>query len=196
MAVVKERKKLLIVLIALTALFLLGVYLIRKLPEQLIKSKEFSDVIRKEAELNEAIAEMKNKDLPDVIRRMETDRESLIFTEISYEELNNEKINKVFNEFSVVRIQNAMDNSEGGYVIFSASSSAMNLVRRNCRYGFYYSEENKPLDIFFGNDIASNTKVEVELSTYNKYWYWTEKITDNWWYYEVQLNLSKYAWKK
>lgn len=186
----KKRKRfwVIFIIIFFIALIPLIKCLLTDQMQHLIKKSLMVKVAAGQTELNEAIAEMKNQDLPDVIRRTKTDGES-------NGESDNEIITKVFNEFPVAYIRNEMDNSECGYIFFNTSSSLVDLVPRNCIYGFYYSEEDKPLDIFGRNCIASNTKVEVDLSLYNMYWCWTEKITDNWWYYEAHFTSNNNAWK-
>ncbi len=186
----KKRKKFWIIFITILIIALIPLvkYLLPEQIQRFVKNRVTVKVAARQAELNEAIAEMKSQDLPDAIVRIKSDGES-------YEELDNEKISAVFNELPVVSIRNKMNNSEGGYVFFTVSTSLIDSVPRNYKYGFYYSEEDKPLDIFFGDNIASNTKVEVDMMFSNKYYYWTEKITDNWWYFDAYFTTNRAAWK-
>ncbi len=194
----KKRKKFWIIFITILIIALIPLvkYLLPEQIQRFVKNRVTVKVAARQAELNEAIAEMKTQDLPDAIVRIKSDGESYVeLYEESYEELDNEKISEVFNELPVFRIDNRMNNSEGGYVIFIVSTSIIDVVPRNgfYIYGFYYSEEDKPLDIFSGDNIAGNTKVEVDMLFLNKYYYWTEKITDNWWYFDSYETTDRVA---
>lgn len=188
MAVIKKRKKALFLVVALLiiliALFLFGVYMLRRNSEQiqgLIKNKVSSDVMKREAELSEVIAEISSQEVPRYVHLRMKDEDTILL-----KELDNDKVTKVFKEFSLVLIDNNLDNSEGGYVDFAISADVTYLVWDGYCYGFYYSEEDSPINIVTGVNVDCNTKVHDELMSYIKYWYKTEKITDNWWYYEIQ----------
>ena len=177
MAVSKKRKKILfIILIVLIALFL-RVHMIRKLPQQiqgLIKYKVSSDVVKKQDELYEAVVEMNNQEVPRFIERWEREDYS-----ISYKQLNNEKISRVFKDLSVWRMGKAGDNSEYNYVFFLTSEYWIHL-NRYFHSGFYYIEEDIPMDIITGDYVSDVMILDFSLH----YRYRTEKITDNWWYFE------------
>lgn len=195
MAVSKKRKKVLFLVVALLiiliSLFLFGVYMLRRNSEQiqgLLKNKVSSDVIKREEELIQVIAEISSQEVPKYVSlRMKTEDTILL------KELDNDKVTKVFREFSLVLISNNLDNSEGGYVAFAISPDVTGLVWDGYTHGFYYSEEDSPIDIFTGDNVDCNTKVYGELMPSmpsmpsNKDWYRTEKITDNWWYYEAHF---------
>ena len=196
MAVSKKRKKVLFLVVALLiiliALFLFGVYMLRKNSEQiqgLIKNKVSSDVMKREAELSEVITEIRSQEIPRFVHNDRMKYEDMI----PFKELGNDKITKVFKEFSLVLISNDLDNSEGGYVAFTISPDVTGVVWDGYTHGFYYSEEDSPIDIFTGDNVDCNTKVYYELMPSmpsmpsNKDWYRTEKITDNWWYYEAHF---------
>ena len=191
MAVSKKRKKIiLIVLIILIALFF-GVYMLRKHSEQiqgLIKNKVSYDVINKEKELNDIIAEMRNPEFPKEINHwfVSLTRDEDI---LSYTELDNDKITNIYNEFSLWYISNHMDNSECNYAAFAIFHHPACLVWGDYRYGFYYSEEDKPIDIYGHTTTDSNTKIYVDCIDF-EYWYRTEKITDNWWFFEAQITFK------
>ena len=70
MAVSKKRKKVIFLVVALLiiliALFLFGVYMLRRNSEQiqgLIKNKVSSDVMKREAELSEVIIEIRSQEI-------------------------------------------------------------------------------------------------------------------------------------
>lgn len=159
-------------------------YLLTKYAEQIqsyIKRSIAAKVEASEEELIQVIAEIDSQEIPRCVHLWMKDEYT-----IPFKELDNDKITKVFKEFSLILIENAMDNSEGGYVDFTISPVVTQLVWGDYRYGFYYSEEDSPIDITTGAKVDCNTKVYGELMSNIKYWYKTEKITDNWWYYEEQ----------
>lgn len=159
--------------------------MLRKNSEQiqdLIKNKVSSDVMKREAELSEVITEISSQEVPRCVHLWMKDEDT-----IPFKELGNDKVTKVFKEFFLLAIQNHLDNSEGGYVTFAISSNVAYLLWGDYGYGFYYSEEDSPIDIFTGeSNVDCNTKVHNEFMPSIEYWYRTEKITDNWWYYETQ----------
>lgn len=196
MAVSKKRKKVLFLVVALLIILILcsffGVYMLRKNSEQiqgLIKNKVSSDVMKREAELSEVITEIRSQEIPRFVHLWMKDEDT-----IPFKELGNDKVTKVFKEFFLIAIQNNLDNSEGGYVTFGISSNVAYLLWGDYRYGFYYSEEDRPINIFTGDNVDCNTKVYDEWIPSMKWWYRTEKITDNWWYYETQWTYSN-VWK-
>lgn len=170
--------------IFLLAVILLTKYFLVEYAEQVqgvIKNSVTAKVKAREAELNEVVVEMTDPDFPKAIARWNRG-ENVVF----YKELNNAKVSKIFDDFSTSVIANNMDKPEGGYVNFFTSSFAAYLAWGDYEYGFYYSKEDKPIEVFMGTEIDSDTKVYQELDSFIKYWYRTEKITDNWWYYEAQ----------
>lgn len=163
-------------------------HLLTKYAEQIqsyIKRSITAKVEASEEELIQVIAEIDSQEIPRYVHRWMKDEDT-----IPFKELDNDKITKVFKEFSLKLIINDMDNSGGGYAAFAISSDVTHLVWRDYRYGFYYSEEDSPIDIATGAKVDCNTKVYGELMPNIKYWYKTEKITDNWWYYEEQWTYS------
>ena len=52
-------------------------------------------------------------------------------------------------------------------------------------YGFYYTENDEPVNVVGGDDMEEN-EFEVVIVGWGEYWYRTEKITDNWWFYETK----------
>lgn len=51
--------------------------------------------------------------------------------------------------------------------------------------GFYYSEEDIPVDVFYTNEECEEV-FDGKWSFMGKYHYQTEQIVPNWWYYEVE----------
>lgn len=171
-------------IILLVAIFFLAKYLLTKYAEQVqtfIKSSVSAKVEARIEELDELITEINIQDFPEAVICWNKDGIATF-----YKELQNDKITKIFNDFSLLSIEDHMDNSEGGYVSFFILSYAAKLAWGDYEFGFYYSEENEPININLGSNIADNTKVFEESDPFVKYWYRTEKITNNWWYFETQ----------
>lgn len=172
------------IIIILVTFFFLAKYLLTKYAEQVqgfIKDSVSAKVEARIEELDEVIAEVNTQNFSETVIRWNKG-EAAIF----YKELQNDKITKIFNDFSLVSIEDRMDNSEGGYVSFCILSYAAKLAWGDYDFGFYYSEEDEPIIIMSGIKIAERTKVSEESDPFVRYWYRTEKITDNWWYFEIQ----------
>lgn len=177
-----------ILIFLLIILFFFAKHLLTKYAEQIqsyIKSSITAKVEASEEELIQVIAEIDSQEIPRYVHRRMKDEDTILL-----KELDNDKVTKVFREFSLVLIDNNLDNSEGGYVLFAISSDVTYLVWGDYGYGFYYSEEDIPINIVTGVNVDCNTKVYDEWIPSIKWWYRTEKITDNWWYYEMQWTYS------
>lgn len=159
--------------------------------QSFIRSNVSSKVEERKEELDEVIDEIKNQNCPEFVIRWNRDGDAAF-----YKDLRNDKITKVFNDFSLSAMINQMDNSEGGYICFIILSHAANLVWSDYDFGFYYSEEDKPINIYMGNNVDSNTIISEELVSFVKFWYRTEKITDNWWYFEAQWSYGNVSPRK
>ena len=173
------------IIIFVVVLFLLKKYMpVEQIRRSINKNSVAVKVEAKGAELSEIIAEMNNPNFPK-----EVTHRSGAMDMISYQELDNDKITKVFNEFSFSTILNRMDNVEGGFVRFAILPPKHS--HDSYLYGFYYSREDKAINIVSEKTTDSNTKVYEEVTPIDRYWYWTEKITDNWWYYEWQFTSDR-----
>lgn len=51
--------------------------------------------------------------------------------------------------------------------------------------GFYYTENDESVNVVWTDEVEENG-FEAEIFGIGKYWYQTEKITDNWWFYEMK----------
>ena len=74
-------------------------------------------------------------------------------------------------------------------LVFYMTSPVTYILWKRYEYGFYFSEEDKALNIVWGvEECKSGTEIR------GKYWagttiyyvYRTEKITDNWWFFEYK----------
>ncbi len=99
-----------------------------------------------------------------------------------YKELNNKTVNKVFKDFRLAEIRCL----KSGTVIFSVRPTIISSLRDTYLYGFYYTG---------GNQLECDAAIEGEEIIYGgKYWYKTEKIDENWYFYESKIIL--YQWFK
>ena len=58
----------------------------------------------------------------------------------------------------------------------------------NYTYGFYYTAKNQPVIIFNGDDCDTDTEIEIyDIIFRGNHWYRTEKIDDNWYFYEDKV---------
>lgn len=105
-----------------------------------------------------------------------------------YQELDDEEIRRVFRYFRLYRITKWSDGSVEFHV---RSSKKSILLWNDYRYGFYYCEDDKPRDVVWIHDIDENETEYEDIFWGGTYWYKTEKITDNWWFYETKT-VSKY----
>lgn len=97
---------------------------------------------------------------------------------VPYKKLNDEEITAVFKEFHLICIR----YDEKGNVVFTIYPY-MELLIDGYENGFFYSKEDKPIE-------GENLEFEKE-DAWTYQWYRTEKIIDNWWYYEEIFLLKK-----
>lgn len=79
----------------------------------------------------------------------------------------------------------SIEKNEDNSVEFNIRSTVAVVFWGDYRYGFYYTEKDAPVDVMFGSEVK-----ETEFVTTTgdfTYWYRTEKITDNFWYYETKI---------
>lgn len=106
---------------------------------------------------------------------------------IEYSALKNEELNKIFEKMQLEKISIGMlrseNNTEKPFVFFSIRNTVPQI--KNIEYGFYYTEADKPTGYM---DIVNYEGNAVESSFWGiNYRYKTEKIKDNWWYYEMVI---------
>ena len=147
---------------------------------QRLKDKVTSQVIQYEDVLNQYVQEYENKEIPrflgDFVRG----------DEYSYKQLNNENINKVFNKFNILYIHDKSYDDKDKKLVFYMTSPVTYILWKRYEYGFYFSEEDKALNIVWGvEECKSGTEIRgiYWAGTTIYYVYRTEKITDNWWFF-------------
>ena len=143
-----------------------------------IKERVCNKVIKQEDVLLE-IAEKEWLEEILYFKETQTDIDSSIkYT--YYKELKDERVDKVFEEFFLMRISKNWDES----IVFEIRPTVVCALWDDYMYGFYYTETDEPIDVVWGKDMEEN-EFEAVMDI-GKYWYRTEKITDHWWYYETK----------
>lgn len=133
-----------------------------------------------------------NEDVLSEIVKEDLSKETLFYKEtemdinssikyVYYKNLEDERIDKVFKDFHLWSIRKDLDES----IVFAVKPTVISVLWDYYMCGFYYTENDEPIDVEWGHDVKEN---EFEaLGGFGKYWYRTEKITDNWWFYETKI---------
>ena len=140
-------------------------------------------MLKYEENLLKTVEECKNNKA-DVLTSYKTQDDSAGF--LYYKELNSETMNEVFKIFRLWYIETREDE----IVRFSILPTIQSLLWSNYECGFYYTKEDKAVDVIWGGGEC-NGEIEGIIPGMGKYWYKTEQIDDNWWFYE-----SKSGWNK
>ena len=104
---------------------------------------------------------------------------------IYYKDLNSKTVNKLFRVFGLWSIGSF--DSENEIVQFQVRPSIINyLLWDDYRCGFYYTKTDNAIDVFWSFDECDE-EIESASCPWGKYWYRTEQIDDNLWYYECKI---------
>lgn len=133
-----------------------------------------------------------NEDVLSEIVKEDLSKETLFYKEtemdinssikyVYYKDLEDERIDKVFKDFHLWLIRKDLDES----IVFAVKPTVICVLWDYYMCGFYYTENDEPIDVEWGHDVKENEFEAVE--GFGKYWYRTEKITDNWWFYETKI---------
>lgn len=144
-----------------------------------IKKYYFNKIIKNEELLNEAVAEIL-ENAPEI----ETIGENRRGIGIDHEELGLESVDKLFQTFRLSDINNRAAQPEGAVISFE-NVPYLEILWDGYSYGFYYSVEDEPVDVHY-----TRKKCEEEFDGAALFWtyhYKTERIVENWWYYEVTM---------
>jgi len=144
-----------------------------------LKEKVCESVLEHEIDLLEIVDACKKKEGSFLILDKENDDNSLY-----YKNLDNKTINEIFKAFKLVAIYKINDET----ILFTVKPSILNALWVGYGYGFYYTETDRPVDAFWRGDECDEEKEGVILDI-GEYWYKTEQISDNWWFYEGELEL-------
>lgn len=151
--------------------------------QAMTKHHVFAKVMQKESDLMAVVSELdeleKNQGIEFIHRSVNEDNV------VAYKNVKNKKISSVFNEFCLIVIHNK--KAESGIIVFAIYPLLDILCEDGYEYGFYYNMQDKPIYIENGEECSS----EFEKSElWRHVHYKTEKITDNWWYYEEQYKVN------
>ena len=149
-----------------------------------IKEKVCAAVLKHEDDLLAAINECKNNQKRMLIYN-DTDQDSELYGIYYYKKLNSKTVNKVFKKFRLAYINGYEDD----LVDFLVTPSMIRFyLWGNYLYGFYYTAKNQPVIIFNGDDCDTDTEIEIyDIIFRGNHWYRTEKIDDNWYFYEDKV---------
>ena len=151
--------------------------------QAMTKHHVFAKVMQKESDLMAVVSELdelENQGIEFIHRSVNEDGV------VAYKNLKNKKISNVFNEFCLIGVLNR--KAESGIIVFTIQHLFLDILCENVyEYGFYYNMQDKPIYIENGEECSS----EFEKSElWRHVHYKTEKITDNWWYYEEQYKVK------
>lgn len=165
--------------IVICSILVLGIKLFfREQVKTVVKYCVCSKVARKEDELAEVIDELDNDEIAGTIHRYKD-----IEGAISYKELNKQKISKIFKTFDLMVIENKLNENEMAvFAIYPYVDILVSGKSDVYSYGFYFSAADVSLDIVTGEKCDLEFEYDGGLGEHR--WYKTERITDNWWYYE------------
>lgn len=144
-----------------------------------LKERVCVSVKEQESDPLEIVNECKKREGNFLISDKENEYDSIYF-----EDLNSENINEIFKAFKLVVIYKMNDET----ISFTVKPSIINALWDGYRYGFYYTEIDRPVNVFWGGEECDEEFREVIYSM-GEYWYRTERISDNLWFYESKLEL-------
>ena len=125
----------------------------------------------------------------DLLKIVEECKSNEINNLSSHEIQENSYVSKIINKiFKTVRLANIYKPNDK-IVSFTIKPTIVNTLWVGYRCGFYYTMDDKPFNLFEigGNECDEETEGIVD--GIGKYWYRTEQIDDNWWFYESKLEI-------
>ncbi len=189
----KKRRNILLILIGILLVTIAAVliaaicslHLGKNQTQHIMQKKVSSKVIKHEEELLEIV---KNLDEDEMLTCSENDEDDddLLFTEIYYQDLEDENVNRMFKTFNLLTVSKI--SGDGSVEFYISPVSNFSFLWSDYDYGFYYTENDEPVNVVWVNEIEE-TEFEYTIEGFGRYYYRTEKITDNWWYYE-----KKWLW--
>lgn len=161
------------ILLIFAAMLLIIKFCFKYQARELFKRYIFSKVMAKEDDL-ERIVEIYGGEGADFMIHRSDEGEGVI----AYKALGDKEIAKMFWEFHLINISFKNENM----VRFAIYPYIDFLWWEGYTTGFYYSKDDQPLDL-----IGKPCELEYEEDGLIYVWYKTEKIMDNWWYYEWMM---------
>ncbi|MBD5454199.1 MAG: hypothetical protein HDR30_07790 [Lachnospiraceae bacterium] len=167
------------ILIAVICLLHFGKNQRQHMMQEIVSAK----VIKHEEKLLEIVKNLDEDEMLSSYEDDEDDEDYSILTKIYYKDLEDENVNRMFRTFNLVTVSKI---SGDGSVSFSIDPvSNFSFLWSDYDYGFYYTENDEPVNVVWTNEIEE-TEFEYTIEDFGRYYYRTEKITDNWWYYETK----------
>ena len=179
----KYKKSILAILFCLFLIILFVIcyrYIFKEQLQHRLKETIFTKIIKHEENLSGVVAEF-NDDSKNIISVKKSNKDGSV---IPYKKLNNDKITWAFDEFDLSFIGKYKIHKSDKSVVFYIYSPETYILWDEYEYGFYYSQNDKALNII---DISGECETEFEgfdMIFCRRYWYKTERITENWWFYE------------
>lgn len=171
---------LVIVIVSVCSMFILCTRVFFK--EQIIALFRYyvcSKVVKQEALLTEVLEELDGSGMSRYwISQWESEQEDQIW----YREMNNEKISEVFSEFGLGYIRGETEYVAFGMIdITRYTAILVSNTNEILHYGFYYNPTDLPIDAWTGEVCEAEFDEDYWLMGRH---YRTEKVMDQWWYYE------------
>lgn len=180
---IKKNVRCIILVISAVIIIVVGifcyVYFNASAIQNKLKERICDSVKEQESDLLEIVNECKKRGGNLLISDKENEYNSICF-----EDLDSETINEIFKTFKLVVIYKMNDET----ISFTVKPSIINALWDGYRYGFYYAEIDRPVNVFGGGEECDEEFSEV-IHNMGEYWYRTERISDNWWFYESKLEL-------
>lgn len=148
------------------------------------KEKVCAAVLNYEDDLLAAVNECKDNQKRMLIYK-DTDQDSELYGIYYYKKLNSKTVNKVFKKFRLAYINCYEDD----LVDFLVTPTIIRFyLWGNYTYGFYYTAKNQSVIIFNGDDSDTDIEIEIYDTIFGgKHWHRTDKIDDNWYFYEDKV---------
>ena len=145
----------------------------------IIRERISAQVRKEKSTLEELVAEFSEESDFQEIHRSEEGENC-----IAYKDLDDPLVTKVFNKFHLLMINSELNRLEDQHVAFHIYSSA-SLLWEGYIYGFYYSSSDEPIDVVYRREKCE-LEFDNKIGFYNRYHYKTNRIAENWWYYECR----------
>lgn len=185
----EKRRKILLILIGILLVMIVVILIAvicwlhfgKNQTQHMMQKIVSAKVIKHEEELLEIV---NNLDEDETLTSCESDKDYNIY----YADLDDKNVNRMFKTFN---FESVSKMSGDGSVVFDIDPvSTFSFLWTDCDYGFYYTENDEPENVYWANQIWVNemegTEAEYTIEGFGRYHYRTEKITDNWWYYEAK----------
>ncbi len=158
-------------------LIILGVLIIIILAYKIYNAGRYT--IKNKEDVMEYVAQDKQQ-LEDIVKLIESFGDKFFIIDKTYEDsylkLNNGNVNKMFYKYKLAAISNFNDTKMINF--------RLDRYKQNTSYwGFYYVEDNLPRGYFRDDELVPEG--DGFLRDEYPVRYYTEKITDNWYYYEA-----------